>query len=50
MMIGEAAARIPDAYKIKHGQINWRQKKVFETLLSMNISELTIALCGISYN
>lgn len=33
MMIGEASARIPAAYKMMHGQINWRQIKDFRNVI-----------------
>lgn len=33
MMIGEASARIPAAYKMKYGQINWRQIKDFRNVI-----------------
>lgn len=32
-MIGEASARIPSAYKMKHEQINWRQIKDFRNVI-----------------
>lgn len=31
MIIGEAAAGIPDSYKERNNQINWRQIKDFRT-------------------
>ncbi len=33
MMIGEAAARIPDGYKAMNIQINWRQIKDFRNVI-----------------
>lgn len=33
MIIGEAAARIPDKYKYQHAEINWRQVKDFRNVI-----------------
>ena len=33
MIIGEAAARISDEYKLEHAQINWRQVKDFRNII-----------------
>lgn len=33
MIIGEAVSRIPDAYKLHHNIINWRQLKDFRNVI-----------------
>lgn len=45
-IIGEAAARISEDFKMSHPEIEWRILKDFRNLSSMNISELIMKLFG----
>lgn len=45
-IIGEAVGKLPDELKQKHPVVQWQDIKDFRNLLSMNISESILKLCG----